>query len=263
MPEAKSHLSWTGAFDAFAGGVGFIIGTPRTWPLAALPAAIMTLLTILFTVLAVWGSAEFSAWVFGSERGTWGGIGYWVVVVLLVLVLFLIGVLLALLLAEPLAALALERISQAQQRAITGSAPPPSPLIGSIWMNVKAITFSLALGGPTLLALFAVNLFFPPAAIVTVPLKLLVFGWMLAWDFIGYPMGLRKQGLRARLKWVFRNFGAFTLFGLMWAFCVVVPGVVLVLLPMGVAGATRMVLVDDPRPTDDEDQDAGSRRSPM
>src|SRR5438552_3396939 len=115
MRETKPHLTWTGAFDAFAGGVGFVIGTPRIWPLAALPAAIMTLLTILFTVLAVWRSAEFSAWVFGSERGTWGAIGYWVVVVMLVLVLFLIGILLALLCAEPLAALALERISQSQQ----------------------------------------------------------------------------------------------------------------------------------------------------
>ena len=46
----------------------------------------------------------------------------------------------------------------------------------------------------------------------------MVLGWMLAWDFIGYPMGMRLQGLGPRLKWVFRNFGAFTLFGLTWAY---------------------------------------------
>ena len=56
------------------------------------------------------------------------------------------------------------------------------------------------------------------------------------------------NGLVRRLKWVGRHFGAFTLFGLLWALVAVVPGVVLVLLPMGVAGATRMVLQDDPGP---------------
>ena len=256
MPDAKSRLRWTGAFDAFAGGIGFIFGTPRVWVFAAVPAAMMALLTIVFTILTIWGSTRIGRWIFGVDVGTWTGIGKWLVIVLLILVFFLIGIVLALSLAEPLAALALERIAQAQERALTGKAPPPSPIIGSIWMNIKTVSFSLTLGGTALIVLFAIGLLFPPAAVVTVPLKVLVLGWMLAWDFIGYTMGLHGQGLLARLKWVFRNFGAFTLFGLMWAFFVVVPGVVLLLLPMGVAGGTRMVLIDDPRPTDDEDQAA-------
>jgi uncharacterized protein involved in cysteine biosynthesis len=55
------------------------------------------------------------------------------------------------------------------------------------------------------------------------------------------------MGLSARLQWVGQHFGAFTLFGFLWAMVAVVPGIILLLLPMGVAGATRMVLRDDPQ----------------
>ena len=39
-----------------------------------------------------------------------------------------------------------------------------------------------------------------------------------------------------------RHFGAVTAFGAAWALLVIVPGIVLVLLPMGVAGAARLVV---------------------
>src|SRR5207245_963729 len=126
--KASPRLTTFGAFDAFAGGVDFVVGSPRVWPYAAVPAAVMALLTFLFTAVAVWGSAHLAAWIFGHDLGTWGTVGKWIVIVLLVLVFFLIGVLLALSLAEPISALALERISQAQERALTGGAPPASPL---------------------------------------------------------------------------------------------------------------------------------------
>jgi uncharacterized protein involved in cysteine biosynthesis len=259
MSADKPRLTTLRAFDAFAGGIGFILGTPRVWLHAAVPAVMMTLLLVAFTCLGGWGAVEVGHEAFGVHRGTWGGIGYWVLTVLLVIFFFLLAVLLSLVLAEPLSCFALERISQAQERTLTGHVSHSPPLLRTLWMSIRVVSFALILGGSALVILFAVNLFFPPAAIVTVPLKAVVVGWMLAWDFIDYPMTLRHQGLRARLKWVFRNFGAFTLYGLMWTFFVVVPGVVLVLLPMGVAGATRMVLLDDPRPTNDKDQDEGSR----
>jgi uncharacterized protein involved in cysteine biosynthesis len=68
---------------------------------------------------------------------------------------------------------------------------------------------------------------------------------MLAWDFIDYPLAMRGVGLEARFAWVGRNFGVFTVFGVLWALLVIVPGVVLLVLPMGVAGATRLVLADE------------------
>ena len=102
-------------------------------------------------------------------------------------------------------------------------------------------------GIPVFTTLFLINWIFPPALIVTVPLKFLFGGWLLAWNFLDYPLGIRGLGIRARLRWVGKHFNAVTLFGLAWAALVIVPGTVLVLLPMGVAGATRLVLEEELR----------------
>ena len=66
----QQSLTTLSAFDAFAGGVGFIVTTPRVWLYALVPAVVMGLLTIVFTVLAVLGSTKLSAWIFGAERGS-------------------------------------------------------------------------------------------------------------------------------------------------------------------------------------------------
>jgi CysZ protein len=248
MADRRARLTTFGAIDAFFGGIGFILTTPRMWPLAAVPGAVLTILVIGLTALGVWGAAESSALLFGQDRGIWGSIGYWILTVLLALIALLIALVLALALAEPLSAFALERISAAQQRALTGFAPHSPSLFATVWLSLCCVSFSIVLGGLALATLFLVDFFFPPATIVTVPLKMLVCSWMIAWNLLDYPLGLRGMGLLARMKWVGRNFGAFTLFGFLWAMVAVVPGIILVLLPMGVAGATQMVIWDDPRP---------------
>src|SRR4029079_15299310 len=101
----------------------------------------------------------------------------------------------------------------------------------------------------TMVVLFVVEFFFPPAAIVTVPLKFLIGGWLMAWNFPDYPLGLRGLGFRASVRWVLSHFGAVTLFGLTWWSLVLFPGAVLFLLPMGVAGATRLVVEADGVPS--------------
>jgi CysZ protein len=248
MADRRSRLTTLSAIDAFFGGIGFILTTPRTWPLAVVPAAILTVLLIGLSSVGVWGGAELSAVLFGPDRGAWGAIGYWVLTVVFSLIALLMALVLALSLAEPLSAFALERISAAQQRALTGFAPESPSLLAAMWMSLCCVSFGLVLGGFALVALFLVSFFFPPAAVVTIPLKVLVCSWMVAWNLLDYPLGLRGLGLSARLKWVRPHFGAFTLFGFLWVMVAVVPGIILLLLPMGVAGATRMVLGDDPKP---------------
>lgn len=251
MSHQRSRLTTIGALDAFFGGIIFILTTPRMWPLAVVPAAILTILLIGLTVAGVWGAAESSALLFGHDRGMWGEIGYWILTVFLALISLLIALLLALALAEPLSAFALERISAAQERALTGCATESPSLLAALWLSLWCISFGLILGGLALFALFLVEFLFPPAAVVTVPLKVLVCSWMVAWNLLDYPLGLRGMGLLARLKWVVQYFGPFTLFGFLWAMVAVVPGIILVLLPMGVAGATRMVVDADPNLPDD------------
>jgi CysZ protein len=198
-----------------------------------------------FTALGIWGAAEFSAILFGQDRGIWGSIGFWVLTVFLALIAFLFALVLALALAEPFSAFALDRISAAQQRALTGFAAESPPLHVAVWLSLVCVSFGIVLGGTALVALLAVDFFFPPAALVTVPLRILICSWMVAWNLLDYPLGRRRMGLLARLKWVGQHFGAFTLYGFLWAMLAVVPGIILVLLPMGVAGATRMVIWAD------------------
>jgi CysZ protein len=247
MADRRNRETTLGAIDAFCGGISFILTTPRMWPLAIVPAAILTVLLIGLTAVGVWGGAELSASLFGPDRGTWGAIGHWILTVVFALIALLIALVLALTLAEPLSAFALERISVAQQRALTGFAPESPPFMAAMWLSLCCVSFALVLGGFALAALFLVSFFFPPAAVVTIPLKVLVCSWMVAWNLLDYPLGLRGMGLSARLQWVGKHFGAFTLFGFLWAMVAVVPGIILLLLPMGVAGATRMVLGDDPQ----------------
>jgi len=253
MATPQKRLTTLGAIDAFFGGIGFVLKTPRVWVLALVPAAVLVFLFAGFVGLGIWGSAELGRGIFGTDLGTWGIIGKWLLITFFTIIAILIALLLALSLAEPLSAFALERISRAQQCAITGHAPESPSLFKAMWMSLVCVSFGVGLGAMAIITLLVINVFYPPATVVTIPLKMLVCSWVLAWDLLDYPLALRKMGLFARLKWVFRHFGAFTLFGFLWASCAVVPGIVLVLLPMGVAGATRMVLWDDPRPPNESE----------
>jgi uncharacterized protein involved in cysteine biosynthesis len=158
---------------------------------------------------------------------------------------FLIAGFLAVCLVQPFSAFALNAISLAQEESLTRChAQGPSP-IAALLHSAVATLVMLLLGVPALLSLFLVGLVFPALLVVTVPLKFVVLGWLLAWNFLDYPFSLRGQGLTGRFQWVLTYFGAFTSFGLFWAALMVVPGIVLVFLPMGVAGATRLVVAGE------------------
>jgi CysZ protein len=241
----ESKVGLLSGLEAFGSGIGFILITPRVWGYALVPVAMLLALWCGLSGLAIWGAPHLSTSVFGAELGTWGQIGYWSMTITLVLLGILVAALVALSLAQPLSGFALESISHAQEVALTGTAAPKTSFVANVISTAKAVFMALLIGGTLLAILFVINFFFPPAAIVTVPLKFIVCGWMLAWDFIDYPLAMRGVGLEGRFAWVGRNFGAFTLFGLSWALLVVVPGVVLIVLPMGVAGATQLVVADE------------------
>ncbi len=233
------------AVSAFFSGIGFVIGTPSVWPYALVPVTVLLVLACGGCVGGAWGAWKAAFAVVGQQAGTWGQVGGWLLTVLLALLFTLLGLLAALALAQPLSGFALDAIVHAQEKALTGRASPKPPALVSAWNAFKVALLSFLLGAPALVVLFLIGLAFPPATVVTVPLKLLVCGWMLAWDFLDYPLTMRELGLRARVGWVARHFGAFTVFGLMWAALVVVPGLVLLLLPMGVAGAAQLVVAAD------------------
>jgi CysZ protein len=239
------RITLRSGLEAFGGGIGFVMVTPRVWGYALVPVGMLLLLSCGLTGLAVWGSHHLSTWLIGPNPSAWGQTGYWSLIIALGVVGFIVAVLMALSLAQPLSGFALESIAHAQEIALMGTAAPKTSFFVSLVSTTKAVVVALLIGGTLLVLLFLISFFFPPAAVVTVPLKVLVCGWMLAWDFIDYPLAMRGVGLEGRFAWVGRNFGAFTLFGVLWALLLVVPGMQLVILPMGVAGATRLVVADE------------------
>ena len=238
-------LSTIDGVKAFVGGIGFIVVTPSVWLYSLVPAAMLMMVLIALGSLGIWGAFSTGSAMVDESSGIWGRIGSWVVIVLLSAVALATAAILALLVAQPLSGFALERIAHVQERKLTGETRPRPNFFVSLWSTTKVVMVALSVGIPIFTAFFIIDLAFPPATVVTVPLRVLVSGWLLAWDFVDYPLGLRGLGLGARFRWVGRNFEAFTAFGLLWALIIFVPGVVLLLLPMGVAGATRLVVADD------------------
>jgi CysZ protein len=230
---------------AFFGGIGFVMTTPGVWLYALVPVTVLLLLACGGCVGGALGAWETVFHFIDREAGGWKQAEGWLLTVLLSVLFIVLGLLAALTLAQPLSGFALDAISHAQEKLLTGRAAPKLPLLASAWNALKIGLFAFLLGAPVLVGLTVVGLLFPPAAVVTIPLKILVCGWMLAWDFVDYPLAMRRLGLRARIEWAGRHFLAFTAFGVAWALLVVVPGLVLVLLPMGVAGATQLVVMAD------------------
>jgi CysZ protein len=243
--EREPALGVGDGLGAFLGGVGFVIATPGVWLYALVPVTVLLLLACGGCVGGPVGAWETVFHFIDRQAGAWKQVEGWLLTVLLAVLFIALGLLLALTLAQPLSGFALDAISHAQEKALTGHASPKPPILVSAWNAFKIALFSFLLGAPVLVLLTIVGLIFPPATVVTIPLKILVFGWMLAWDFVDYPLTMRDLGLKARLAWVARHFLAFTAFGVLWALLVIVPGLVLLLLPMGVAGATQMVVMAD------------------
>lgn len=233
----RGTLDTFGGIRAFVGGVGFILLTPSVWAWAVVPVAFLAVFFLGTCGLTWWGAWEASRAIVGETEA-----GIWAMTVPLGVLGAVLAVLVALTLAQPCAGFALEAICRAQERALVGRASPPVPFWASLKRNLKVVAATLVLGGGSLAALTVIELVAPPAAVVTVPLKVLVGGWLMAWNFLDYPLGLRGIGFRDGVRWVLRHFVEVTIFGLAWWTLVFFPGAVLFLLPMGVAGAARMVV---------------------
>jgi CysZ protein len=245
MPSPVKHgsresIGALGGLRAFYGGIGFVLSTPSVWGWSLVPVGFMALLSLGLCGLSWWGAWEASKALVGDEN-----LGTWTLTVLFGLFGAMLAVLIALTLAQPCSSFALEAICRAQERAMVGRASPAISYWASLGRNLKVIVATLVLGTGVMVALFAIEVLVPPAAVVTVPLKFLVGGWLMAWNFLDYPLGLRGMGLRDSVRWVVRHFGAVTVFGMTWWSLVLFPGAVLFLLPMGVAGAAHLVVETD------------------
>ncbi len=242
-PQSSSRTKPLGFFDgvsAFFGGLGFIVRRPSMWGWALIPAAIATILFFGLGGLFVWGGSDLAERLIRDEGGLRTA-GLWALRV----VFWLVGVVLAFLLAtsfaQPLSGFALDAIARRQELALGGRTWPDQPFIASSARALRVTLTALGLSLPLLAVLTLITLLVPPASIVTIPLKFLVTGMAVAYDFLDYPLGLRGIGVRSRLAFIRTHLSAIVGFGTAAAALLLIPGLGLVLLPFGVAGAARLV----------------------
>jgi CysZ protein len=232
---------------ALFGGLAFVVGTPSAWGWAMIPVLVATVLFGGASALAIWGGSELSLRLIGDlSSGAWSAIGVWGLRIVLWAIGLVVAFVLAISLAQPLSGFALDAIARKQELALGGRVRPDQPALAGALRSLRVTMTALAIGLPVLAILAAITFFFPPASVVTVPLKFLVTGLLAAYDLLDYPLSLRGHGVSSRLAFMRRNFGAVLGFGAATAALLLVPGAGLFLLPFGVAGATRMVALAEP-----------------
>jgi CysZ protein len=226
-------------FAAFFLGVGFVVGTPRVWPRAAVPVLMAVALWAALGALGVWGSLHLAHRMVASAFGA-GALS-----VLFALPAVLLALVLALALAQPLSGWALDSIVREQRSAL---ALPPlreggrvRAALSSLGAGVAAFAVGvLLIGGLTVIGALV-----PAALPVTVPLKVVVGALLVAWNLVDYPLAIIGFGMRARVRWFARYAGSMLGFGLAAMAFVTVPAVGLLALPCGVAGAARLIRQSD------------------
>jgi CysZ protein len=218
-----------------------LLRTPAAWPFALVPTLLLVVLSVLFAWAAVAGFGALLDGVVGTPVSGYGkalaGAISWIGSILAAI----LGLLIAVAVTPPLSGPALEHIVKLQERELGAAARVPIGFFAEMWCALRAQALAACFAVPLLVILRLVELFFPAAVFVTVPLELVVTALSLAWNLLDYPLTLRGVRMRDRLRLVLDNKLAALGFGLAFALLFWLPCFGVFLLPVGVAGATRIL----------------------
>jgi CysZ protein len=242
MQKSGGSIGFLDGLAAPWGGLKWVLVHPAVWPLAIVPGILFVLLLAGVLAGCVLLEEHFLSRWWGEPSGTWQSILYWMARVAGWIVAVLAGFLAALVLAQPISGPALDALAKRRETDMGVPPHPDSPILPGIWRSLRVSLFGLAVTLPALLFLSVVGMLFPFLAPVTVPLNFILTGLMLAWDLVDYPLGLRSSGIRDRLSWFRRNTGAAMGLGISLWILFFIPGAAILLLGVGVAGATRLVV---------------------
>jgi len=232
---------FTGLLAPFQ-GFYFLFSHPSTWARAFVPAIIFTILLFLFAIPSVWGMYLFTNYLMQKSASRWIRYGWIVLRFVLYLVAMFFALILAFLTAQPLSSPALESLVRSQERQLKYPNRPEEGFCASVWRSIRVAFVSICASILIFFTLTITELFFPPAVIITTPIKFLSTAFIIAYDLIDYPLSLHLLGVRERTPW-FRHYKWATLgFGLAMELIFLIPGAFLLLLPAGVCGATILVI---------------------
>ncbi len=225
---------------SFVRGARWLITDPKQWPYAMVPALFAMVIVTVCGGAGVWAALRISAPLRARDA-----LGWQIVGALETLAVGIgavgIGVLLGLSLAQPAAGFALDQISRRIDVSLGGVDRPDGAWWETTWRGLRVTLAGLAVSLPIFALLLVIGMVVPFAVFVTVPLKFVLGSLLVAWDLLDYPFGLRAMRVRERVRWMRANFRAVLGFGASAAVLLLVPGVGLLVLPLGVAGATQLV----------------------
>jgi uncharacterized protein involved in cysteine biosynthesis len=229
---------WRG-FVAPFGAARWLLGQPPAWPWMLVPALVFLLLEVAFVAVSFqflrpWVGEQL-AHVDWLPKALALGASW-----LATLLAAVLGWLVAMFLSPMLSAPALERIVGLTEVELRAPARAPLGFVAEFWCGARALLSSLAITLPLVLALTLLELLLPPFAVVSFPLKLLLGVLGVAWGLFDYPLTLRGIGARQRFHFMRRHFPVVLGFGCTFSLLFWLPCFGVLMLPVGVAAATRL-----------------------
>lgn len=230
---------WRG-FAAPFSAARSLLGLPQSWPYAAVPALVFLLLEgamigVSWQVLKPWVSERLSG--DGALQNAGATAAAWASVALAAA----LGWLISAFLTPPLSSPALERVVALVEHELKAPERVPLGFVAELGCGVRSLLLGGAITLPIVVGLTLLEVLFAPLAVVTTPLKLLIGALGIAWGLFDYPLTLRGVGARRRLGFVKRHLSVVLGFGLAFALVFWLPCCGIVMLPVGVAAATRLV----------------------
>lgn len=221
----------------------FLYRDPGLWPLALVPTLIFLVIAALgFTAGALWVTPQvITALGLGAPESWLGKIGYGVVAVVSWLASAVVGWFAAFALTPPLSSPALEKLVTEQETALGVPGRSPLGFFSELWCGLRAQVFAIAFATPLLLALWVLDWVFPPAAVLTWPLRVLVIALALAWNLFDYPLTLRGVQANDRIGFLLDHLPGVLGFGVAFAALFWIPCFGILMLPVGAVAATRLV----------------------
>lgn len=240
--RARPPSLWEGAC-ALGAGARFLAARRDCWFSASIPCVCVAAIALPLCWLAIvqlgpwvadWLLPDASRWYAVGAHAVvrWGasalGVysGFWV----------------ALLLAPPLSAPALEHLVREQEAALGAPARPRRGFWFEVWCGLEAQAGALLLALPLWLACWLLGAALPAAAPILLPLQIVPLALGLAWSLLDYPLTLRGVRLGARVRLLLARPAPILGFGAAFALATIIPGSAILLLPAGVIGATRLAL---------------------
>jgi CysZ protein len=241
-PRANVFVQFFAGMFALAHGLSFLRRTRSSWPLAAVPMVVCAVLCSLALAGSIEGIPRLLLALWPGLANTLGHFGAGVVRFVTTLLAALLGLFLAAFLTPPLSAPALDRLVLVRERDL---GVPPRPAAGffrELGCAVQAQLLSVAVFAPMLAVLWVIAWAFPPALIVTLPLKALTLSAMFAWSLLDYPLSLRGLAAKQRLALLRTGWPRVLGFGAVLALVFAVPFFPLLFLPAAVAAAAEIAV---------------------